>query len=128
MTFSLLQQNFGHFNTETKLVGQTYDGAAVMAGELNGLQKKIKSVAPQALFTHCYAHKLNLVLQDSCKQIRECRIFSQTFRDFLHFLQNLLNVPTSWIQFVKKDYQVTPRPDGSLNLALSIHYSIKEQI
>jgi hypothetical protein len=54
--FSLLQQNFGHFNIETKLVGQTYDGAAVMAGELNGLQKKIKSIAPQALFTHCYAH------------------------------------------------------------------------
>jgi hypothetical protein len=49
--FSLLQQNFGHFNIETKLVGQTYDGAAVMAGELNGLQKKIKSIAPQALFT-----------------------------------------------------------------------------
>jgi hypothetical protein len=37
--FTLLQQNFGHFNIETKLVGQTYDGAAVMAGELNGLQK-----------------------------------------------------------------------------------------
>jgi hypothetical protein len=83
--FSLLQQNFGHFNIETKLVGQTYDGAAVMAGELNGLQKKIKSIAPQALFTHCYAHKLNLVLQDSCKQIRECRIFFSNVSGFSAF-------------------------------------------
>jgi hypothetical protein len=56
-----------------------------MAGELNGLQKKIKSVAPQALFTHCYAHKLNLVLQDSYKQIRECRIFFSNVSGFSEF-------------------------------------------
>jgi hypothetical protein len=61
-------------------------------------------------------------------KLENVEIFSQTFRDFLHFLQNLLNVPTSWIRFIKRDYQVTPRPDGTLNLALSIHYSIKEQI
>nr|CAI5852687.1 unnamed protein product [Callosobruchus analis] len=42
------------FDFKTKLVAQTYDGAAVMASELNGLQSKIKSVAPQALFSHCY--------------------------------------------------------------------------
>jgi hypothetical protein len=83
--FTLLQQNFRHFNIETKLVGQTYDGAVVMAGELNGLQKKIKSVAPQALFTHCYAHKLNLVLQDSCKRIRQCRIFFSNVSGFSAF-------------------------------------------
>lgn len=117
--FSLLQQNFGHFNIETKLVGQTYDGAAVMAGELNGLQKKIKSIAPQALFTHCYAHKLNLVLQDSCKQIRECRIFFSNVSGFSAFFTKSTK---------RTNYQITPRADGTLNLALSIHYSIKEQI
>jgi hypothetical protein len=68
-----------------ELVGQTYDGAAVMAGELNGLQKKIKSVASQALFSHCYVHKLNLVLQDSCTQIRECRIFFSNVSGFSAF-------------------------------------------
>jgi hypothetical protein len=56
-----------------------------MAGELNGLQKKIKTTAPQALFTHCYAHKLNLVLQDSCKQIRECNFFFSNVSGFFVF-------------------------------------------
>lgn len=83
--FNVLTQNFGHFNIETKLIGQTYDGAAVMAGELNGLQRKIKSIAPQALFTHCYAHKLNLVLQNSSKKIKECRIFFSNLSGFSAF-------------------------------------------
>jgi hypothetical protein len=42
--FSLLQQNFGHFNIKTKLVGQTYDGAAVMTGELNGYKRKLNQL------------------------------------------------------------------------------------
>jgi hypothetical protein len=46
-----------------------------MAGELNGLQTKIKAIAPRALFTHCFAHRLNLMLQDTCSKIMQCRIF-----------------------------------------------------
>jgi hypothetical protein len=46
-----------------------------MSGELNGLQTKIKAIAPRALFTHCFAHRLNLILQDTCSKIMECRIF-----------------------------------------------------
>lgn len=34
------------------------------------------SPAPSALFTHCCAYKLNLVLLQSAKLIRECRSFS----------------------------------------------------
>jgi hypothetical protein len=64
--FKLLMENFAKFNMKEKLVAQPYDGAAVMVGELNGLQRKIKDVA-QATFTHCYAHDvLNLVLSKSC--------------------------------------------------------------
>lgn len=83
--FNTLQQNFNHYNLQKKLIGQTYDGAAVMAGELNGLQQKVKTIAPQALFTHCYAHKLNLVFQDACKNIRECRIFFSNLSGFSAF-------------------------------------------
>jgi hypothetical protein len=46
-----------------------------MAGQFNGLQTKIKTIAPQALFTHCYPHVLNLVLSKSCNSIKEARIF-----------------------------------------------------
>lgn len=72
---TLLKENFEKYDIKNKLVGQTYDGASVMSGELNGLQTKIKQIAPQALFIHCYAHRLNLVLQDATNKIKECRIF-----------------------------------------------------
>ncbi|KAL7826312.1 hypothetical protein AOLI_G00315210 [Acnodon oligacanthus] len=40
-----------------KLVAQTYDGAAVMASALNGLQANVKAIAPSAMFVHRYAPK-----------------------------------------------------------------------
>ncbi|KAJ4944141.1 hypothetical protein JOQ06_012686 [Pogonophryne albipinna] len=58
-----------------KLVAQCYDGAAVMASGLNGVQAKVKEKIPQALFIHCYAHALNLVLSQGVVKIKECRIF-----------------------------------------------------
>ncbi|XP_076308512.1 zinc finger MYM-type protein 1-like [Tachypleus tridentatus] len=66
------------FEIENKLVGQTYDGASVMSGHMNGLQKKVLYKYPLAIFAHCYAHGLNLVLQQGLFSIKECRIFFQT--------------------------------------------------
>jgi hypothetical protein len=84
--FKLLMENFAKFNMKEKLVAQPYDGAAVMVGELNGLQRKIKDVAPQATFTHCYAHDvLNLVLSKSCNSIRDVRIFFSNLSEFATF-------------------------------------------
>ena len=50
------------FISVEKLATQTYDGASVMSSELNGVQAKIKEDVPEAMFLHCYAHKLNLML------------------------------------------------------------------
>ena len=33
-----------------------------MSGELNGAQAKVKDSAPDAIFIHCLAHKLKLVI------------------------------------------------------------------
>ncbi|CAG9834122.1 unnamed protein product [Diabrotica balteata] len=63
--FGVLKDRLKFLDIKNKLVGQTYDGAAVMSGELNGLQAKVKTITPQALFTHCHAHRMNLVLQDT---------------------------------------------------------------
>ena len=41
--------------------GQAYDGASVMSGIKSGLQTKIKTLAPNAIYVHCCAHALNLV-------------------------------------------------------------------
>ncbi|XP_063061049.1 zinc finger MYM-type protein 1-like [Engraulis encrasicolus] len=66
------------YNCVDKLVAQTYDGAAVMSSELNGVQAKIKERVPEAMLTHCYAHKFSLVLQHAAKCIAECRNFFKT--------------------------------------------------
>ena len=68
-----------------KLIAQTYDGAAVMASSLNGVQAKVKSFAPMAIFTHCYAHKLNLVLAKSTDNIQQCKIFFKSIEGLSAF-------------------------------------------
>lgn len=73
------------FQMKDKLVGQTYDGASVMSGHANGLQKKVLDEYPLAIFTHCYAHILNLVLQQGLSNIKECRIFFQTLSGLAAF-------------------------------------------
>lgn len=46
-----------------------------MAGNLTGLQARINVITPNALFTHCLAHRLNLVFQHECSINNKCRIF-----------------------------------------------------
>ncbi|KAJ8910402.1 hypothetical protein NQ315_011366 [Exocentrus adspersus] len=81
--FNIVLNCLDKYDCRSKLVGQCYDGASVMAGHLNGLQAKIKEIAPQAIFVHCLAHRLNLVLQQSYN-ISRCRIF------FANILDNIL--------------------------------------
>ncbi|XP_068440759.1 zinc finger MYM-type protein 1-like [Clinocottus analis] len=64
----------GH-NCLDKAVAQCYDGGAVMASGLNGVQARVKEKAPMALFIHSYAHQLYLVLTRGVSKLRECKIF-----------------------------------------------------
>ena len=70
-----------------KLVAQTYDGASVMSSELNGVQARIKEDVPKAMFLHCYAHKLNLVLLHSAKCMPECKTFFKTLEGLSAFFR-----------------------------------------
>jgi hypothetical protein len=45
-----------------KLVAQTFDAAAVMAGHTGGLRAKVQKLYPKATFVHCFSHKLSLIL------------------------------------------------------------------
>ena len=49
--------------------GQAYDGASNMQGCRKGVATLIKRESPSALSVHCFAHKLNLCLQDVGKQL-----------------------------------------------------------
>lgn len=73
------------FDFKTKLVGQTYDGAAVMSGELSGLQQLMKAEFPHAYFMQCYSHKLNLVLSYAANCFKESRIFFANAESFSSF-------------------------------------------
>ncbi|PNF14161.1 hypothetical protein B7P43_G13483, partial [Cryptotermes secundus] len=70
------------FECGPKLIAQTYDGAAVMASQHAGVQAKIREQYPNAIFVHCYAHRLNLVLAQSAKTISSARGLLSLLRDF----------------------------------------------
>ena len=52
----------------TKPLGQTYDGASNMKGQHKGVQVRMRQLQPKALYTHCCAHVLNLVVLHNCKE------------------------------------------------------------
>ncbi|XP_060846566.1 zinc finger MYM-type protein 1-like [Rhopalosiphum padi] len=72
---NILLAEITKWNINDKIICQTYDGAAVMAGNQNGVQAIIKKTYPKALFIHCYAHQLNLIFLHGSKNIKSVRIF-----------------------------------------------------
>ena len=99
-----------------KLVAQTYDGAAVMASELNGVQAKIKEKVPEAMFTHCNAHKLNLVLLHSAKCMPVCRVFFKTAEGLGAFFNKSQSAPTCWMMLSSAVYPEQRIQDGAQTL------------
>lgn len=63
--FNVFEEVFNKTSLDWKknLIGQSYDGAANMRGEYNGLQIKIKNENPPAVYIWCWAHRLNLVVE-----------------------------------------------------------------
>ena len=86
---SVLLDALSSFQCKTEnLIAQCYDGAAVMASEINGVTAKIKSVAPESVHVHCFSHQLNLVLQKSLGNVNECRIFFLTLSGLSSFFSS----------------------------------------
>ena len=52
-----------------KLIVQGYDGCSTMAGEVSGVQKRIRELYQKAYFMHCASHHLNFVINDQNKVI-----------------------------------------------------------
>ena len=48
-----------------KIVGMGFDGANTFSGNRNGVQARVKKLAPHALFVHCHCHMLQL----ACVQV-----------------------------------------------------------
>ena len=66
----------------TDCISECYDGASVMSGHCNGVSSKILEINRKAIYIHCQAHQLNLVLVDSCKKLSSASEFF-SFRKFV---------------------------------------------
>lgn len=71
-----------------KCYGQSYDGANVMSGTYNGVQRKIKDLQPNAEFVHCASHNLNLVINDAVKACTEVSNYFTILQDVYTFFGN----------------------------------------
>ena len=69
----------------TDIVGECFDGAANMSGCHKGVASRMKEFSPLALYVHCYAHRLNLALQDTMASI-------EPIRNALGTIQSLYNL------------------------------------
>jgi hypothetical protein len=85
---AILRERIDIFQCRDKLVGQTYDGAAVLSSNKNGVQQKLKEFCPNALYVWCSAHVLNLVLSKSCSRITEFAHFFHTIKSLGNFFNH----------------------------------------
>ena len=69
------------------IVAQCYDGAANMRGMYKGVAARIKRDNPRAIYVHCNAHILNLVLVDAAKAIIAARNTFGTISELHNFME-----------------------------------------
>lgn len=83
---NLLRQTLLTFGLSiNKCFGQGYDGAAVMSGQHSGVQTLIRSDFPNAVYVHCCAHNLNLVISDAAKSSSKVQTFFNIVQDVYNF-------------------------------------------
>jgi len=57
------------------IIAQSYDGANVMSGCKGGVQTLLRKHHTNAIYIHCMAHRLNLVVVDMCKYVKVLTLF-----------------------------------------------------
>jgi hypothetical protein len=73
-----------------QLMGQGYDGANVMSGSISGVQARMREKYKFAMFVHCMAHRLNLVIVDLLKAhpMTDLRVFFCTLEGIPSFFSS----------------------------------------
>ena len=75
-----------------KLRGQAFDGASVMSGAHNGVQKLMKDRSSKPVpFVHCAAHNLNLVVNNAVNSVVENDNFFGVIQSIYVFFSSSLN-------------------------------------
>ena len=92
---------------KAKLIGQGYDGASVMSGKLAGVATLIRNEAQFALYVHCYAHRLNLALEDCLKAVPQAAEFFVLLKQLYVFASGSF-VHARWVEIQRQLYQGAP--------------------
>ncbi|CAM4587650.1 unnamed protein product [Lepidochelys olivacea] len=72
--FDQLNDEIGILNIDwSSVMSVCFDGASTMSGCTAGVQMKCKERNSEILYVHCYAHCLNLVLEDACTSSKQNR-------------------------------------------------------
>lgn len=69
-------------------ISQCYDGASVMSGCQSGVQARISEINPTAIYIHCHAHQLNLVLVDACRKLPHASEFFSLLESLYVFISS----------------------------------------
>ncbi len=85
-------------------VSQCYDGASVTSGCNTGVRSRITSVNPAAIYIHCHAHQLNLVLVDACKSLSHASDFFSLLESLYVYMSS--SEPHS--VFINKQKEIAP--------------------
>jgi hypothetical protein len=89
--FSITKNILTRYNLDiNRCRGQCFDGAANVAGALNGLQAKVREIESRAVFVHCAAHSINLVTQDAISCIPAYRDALAMFGGLIYFVRDSL--------------------------------------
>ena len=83
-------------------ISQCYDGASVMSGHLSGVRARVADENPSAIYIHCNAHQLNLVLVDSCRKINHAAVFFSLLETVYVFMSS--SVPHSIFMRKQKEH------------------------
>lgn len=85
-----------------------------MSGATGGVQARFQTHHPEAVYVHCYAHELNLVLCHTCKAIKEASDFFDTLEAVHSFFSvSLLNHQ----KFVRVQTELGLKPNALVQLS-----------
>ena len=84
------------------------DGASVMSGEYAGVAQLLKSHFKWLIYTHCTAHRLNLVVNDLIKT----SILATDVMSLINSLYNFLNIAKVQIEYEKCYKEANPKSQG----------------
>ena len=87
--FNFIKETLAEFEISFNgLVSQSFDGASVMSGDYNGLQKLVSDFCDRyILYVHCFLHKIHLVVTFIVENIYEIKDYYGTITALYNFFK-----------------------------------------